>query len=179
MNRIFALTMMIILKYLWTLAPIGMLLGLPICAFGHVHQMIETLGIFILDLTEPDWLVWGIRAALIRCSFCFSLTLTSSGTLLLLEPVFQNKRMGSVRRLWLNWMSAAELTSFSLNCSLPIVPLPLGVDLDATENQLVRFPPRIHLADTQIRWNCSTCGLQKIRIVSGIHHRTNKMLISL
>lgn len=99
MNRIFALTMMIILKYLWTLAPVGMLLGLPIGAFGHVHQMIETLGIFILDLTEPDWLVWGIRTALNRGGFRFSLTLTSSRTLLLLEPVFQNKRME-----WVRWL---------------------------------------------------------------------------
>lgn len=44
-----------------------------------------------------------------------------------------------------------ELTSFSLNCSPPIVLLPLGVDRDAIESRLARFHLRIHSMHTRIR----------------------------
>lgn len=88
-ETLFAITFMslIILKNFRALLPISRFLGVPISAFVHMHQMIETLTIFVFDFLKPKRFIRLVWYAVSGRLFSFTLTFTSSGPLFLLKPM--------------------------------------------------------------------------------------------
>lgn len=78
----------LILKNIWTFFPIAVLFSIPIIAVVDMHQMFETLTIFVFDFLEPQRLVRCIWSTFIRSGrFSISFTLSTCCTLFLLKPV--------------------------------------------------------------------------------------------